>query len=170
MRNNAGCTLANGFSLWEKIYAQFSFVAMCIIGTVGILLVDWRWALPYVVIFGYGILGIVMRHLNCPRCPHLYVYNDCLQAPPKLSKWLVKKRKTHPFSGVEKALFYTIFTLIPTFPIYWLLPNPALLSAFLLMVGMWYLGQFFYFCRRCRVSDCPFNRAALAAGPASEGR
>ncbi len=170
MQSKSGCTLADGFNLWEKIYAQFSFLSMCVIGTIGILVVDWRWAMAYVVIFGYGILGIVMRHLTCPRCPHLYVYNDCLQASPKLALWLIKKRKTVPLSGIEKALFYTIFILIPTFPIYWLLSNPALLSAFLLTAGMWYLGQRLYFCKRCRVSDCPFNRAAFAVRRAAQGQ
>lgn len=77
MKDKIKCTFADGFNLWEKIYAQFSFIAMGITGTVGILLVDWRWILPYLFIFGYGIMGVVMRHLACPRCPHLYVYNDC---------------------------------------------------------------------------------------------
>ena len=158
MKNKNECTLANGFNLWEKIWAQFSFIAMGIIGTVGIALVDWRWALIYFFIYLYGILGVVMRHLMCPRCPHLHVYNDCLQAPPKLTLLLVKKRKTTPLSAFEKFLFYTYFFLIPTFPIYWLLSNPIVLGTFLIPASMWYLGQFLYFCRRCRVNECPFNR------------
>ena len=161
MKDKTECTLADGFNLWEKIFAQFSFFAMGIIGTVGIILVDWRWSLPYLFIYGYGIMGVVMRHLTCPRCPHLYEYNDCLQFPPKITMWLVKKRKTIPFSAFEKFLFYMIFILVPTFPIYWLLSNPILLSAFLITAAMWYSGQLFYFCTRCRVKECPFNRAAI---------
>jgi hypothetical protein len=154
------CALADGFSFREKLYAQFSFLAMGVTGAVGIALVDWRWVFPYLVIYMYGILGIVMRHLTCPRCPHLYVYGDCLQLSPKMAMWLVKERKTTPFSAIEKSLFYLIFLLVPTFPIYWLVENPILLSAFLVTVAMWYSGQFLYFCRRCRVTECPFNRAA----------
>lgn len=161
MKNKSDCTIANGFKLWEKIYAQFSFVALGIIGTVGILLVDWRWVLPYLLIYVYGILGIVMRHLTCPRCPHLHVYNDCLQFPAKISRWLVKEKKTSPFSTLEKLLFYTILFLIPTYPIYWLISNKKLLILFLLLVVMWYSGQFLYFCKRCRVYDCPFNRVTV---------
>ena len=161
MKVKSACTLADGFNLLEKIYAQFSFIAMGIIGTIGIVLVDWRWILPYLFIFYYGILGIVMRHLTCPRCQHLHVYNDCLQFPPKITIWLVKKRKTTPFSAFEKLLFYMIFILIPTFPIYWLLSTPILLSAFIITASMWYLGQFLYFCKRCRNKECPFNRAML---------
>jgi hypothetical protein len=162
MKDKNECILIEGFNIWQKIYAQFSFIAMGIIGSVGIALVDWRWALLYLFIYLYGIMGVVMRHLVCPRCPHLHVYNDCLQAPPKLSLWLIKKIKTTPLSVFEKFLFYMYFILVPAFPIYWLLSNPILLIAFLIPASMWYLGQFFYFCKRCRLNECPFNRAASA--------
>lgn len=161
MKDKSECTLANGFKFWEKIYAQFSFIATGVIGITGILVVDWRWVLPYLLIYVYGILGIVMRHLTCPRCPHLHEYNNCLQFPPKISRWFVKEKKTSPFSTLEKLLFYMIFILIPTYPIYWLISNRILLIAFLLMVVMWYSGQFLYFCKRCRVYACPFNRVTL---------
>jgi hypothetical protein len=161
MKDNINCSLAEGFSLWEKIYAQFSFIAMSVIGTVGIVLVDWPWILPYIFINWYGIPGIVMRHLACPRCPHLYKYGDCLQFHPKVTRKIVKKRKTTPFNGLEKFLFYMIFILIPVYPIYWLLFNKLLLIVFLISAVMWYSGQFLYFCKRCRVYDCPFNRATL---------
>ena len=161
MNEEIKCSLAEGFSLWEKIYAQFSFITMGVIGTVGIVLADWPWSLPYIVIIWYGVPGIIMRHLTCPRCPHLYKYGDCLQLTPKVTKWLIKKQKTTPFSALEKLLFYMIFILVPTYPIYWLISNKILLIVFLLMVGMWYSGQFLYFCKRCRVYDCPFNRVTL---------
>ena len=159
MTGKAECTLATGFRPWEKIWAQGSFLGMGILGTVGIALVDWRWAFPYLVIYAYGIMGVVMRHLVCPRCPHLFVYNDCLQAPVPITKWLVKEQKTTPFNAVEKFLFHTVFLLIPIFPIYWMVSKPLLLVAFLLLAAMWYGSQYFYFCRRCRVEQCPSNRA-----------
>ena len=159
MNPKSECTLADGFTIREKIYAQFSFLAMGATGAAGIILVDWRWVQPYIVIYAYGILDIVMRHLTCPRCPHLYVYGDCLQASPKLTMWLVKERKTTPFSLLEKFLFYAVFILIPVFPLYWLVENPILLGAFLITAAMWYSGQLLYFCKRCRVRECPFNRA-----------
>ena len=159
MNDNKKCSLAEGFSIGQKIWAQASFIAMSIIGTYGIVLGDWRWALLYFFIFWYGIMGVVMRHLVCPRCPHLHVYNDCLQAPAKLTLWLMKERVTTPLSTLEKFLFYTYFIFVPFFPIYWLMSNPMLLGAFLIPTGMWYLGQFLYFCKRCRVDVCPFNRA-----------
>lgn len=156
------CTLAGGFSLGEKLYAQVSFIAMGVIGTVGISLESWPWVLPYVFIFWYGIPGIVMRHLVCSRCPHLYQYSDCLQLHPKLTRWLVKKPKSTPFSTPEKYLFLFIFILIPTYPLYWLSSKPILLIAFIITAAMWYAGQFLYFCKTCRVQDCPFNRVKIA--------
>jgi hypothetical protein len=134
---------------------------MGVLGTVGILLEDWIWTAPYIVFYWYGIPGIVMRHLNCPRCPHLHEYGDCLQAPASLARFLVKKRKVHAFSVLERGLFYSIFILIPVYPIYWLRSDLALLVPFLLMAVMWYCGQFFYFCRKCRVRECPFNRVPV---------
>ena len=43
MSDHINCSLAEGFSLWEKIYAQVSFTGMGVIGTIGIILTDWVW-------------------------------------------------------------------------------------------------------------------------------
>ena len=161
MKSASECPLADGFSVWEKAYAQLSFFTMGIAGTAGISLADWRWVSPYLLIYWYGIPGIIMRHLNCPRCPHLQEYDDCLQFPPTLTKRIVKRRKTTPFSKVELVLFWLIALLIPAYPIYWLRMQPLLLGTFLLSAGLWYGGQLLYFCKRCRVEVCPFNRAKL---------
>ncbi len=161
MRTQATCRLAEEFSVWEKLYAQLSFTTMGIVGTVGIVRADWPWLLPYLVVYWYGVPGIVMRHLSCPRCPHLHTYRDCLQCPPKLTKWLVKRRKATPFSRTETWGFYFIFLFIPTYPIYWLVSQPVLLTAFVLAASMWYVGQFARFCRRCRNEVCPFNRSTV---------
>jgi hypothetical protein len=91
MKYSINCSLAEGFSLWEKIYAQVSFIGMGFLGTIGIILTDWVWVIPYVLIYWYGIPGIVQRHLTCPRCPHLYKYGDCLQLHPILTKWFIKR-------------------------------------------------------------------------------
>lgn len=155
------CFLAGKFKLWEKIYAQVCFFGIGIIGTVGIILVDWFWVFPYIFIIWYGIPGIVQRHLVCPRCPHLHEYGDCIQLHPSITKRLIKKRKTGPFTALEKFLFYTIFILIPIYPIYWLLRNKLLLVGFIICAIGWYSGQFFYFCKRCRVKVCPFNRVTI---------
>ncbi|UCG62546.1 MAG: hypothetical protein JSV52_04470 [Candidatus Zixiibacteriota bacterium] len=158
MNESKAPPLTGKFSIWEKIYAQGSFAAMGVAGAVGIILEDWIWAIPYALIGGYGIPGIVMRHLTCPRCPHLHVYGDCLQAPPSMTKWLIKRQKTHPFGSAEKFLLFLIAVLIPAYPLYWLWSNKWLLAIFLVSTIMWYSGQVFYFCKRCRVKECPLNR------------
>ena len=131
MKGRAECRLSDGFKVWEKIYALSSFGSIVTLGAVGISLVDWRWALAYLFIALYGIFGVVMRRLVCPRCPHLHMYNDCLQFPPGVVKRLVKERKETPFSSLERGLFYAYFTFLPLFPIYWLAASPILLIAFL---------------------------------------
>jgi hypothetical protein len=160
VREETECPLAQGFSVLEKAYAQVSFAVIGVAGTLGIVIADWPWVLPYLVIYWYGVPGIVMRHLVCPRCPHLHVYGDCLQAPASITRWLIKERRTSPLSTTEKLLFYAVFGLIPTYPLFWLVSNKILLGAFLIGVGAWYSGQFLYFCKRCRVYDCPFNRVS----------
>lgn len=158
-----GCRLAVGFSSGEKAFAQISFLVMGVAGTAGIVMADWPWVLPYLAIFWYGVPGIVMRRLVCPRCPHLHDFGDCLQAPVKVTRWLCGPKKTGPLSKVERVVFLGIFFLIPTYPIFWLLSNVVLLAAFLTGAFMWYSGQFLYFCRRCRVHACPFNRVPVAS-------
>ena len=162
MEDKPNCEFACGFRLREKLYAQFTFITMGILGTIGIILEDWIWVVPYVLIYWYGIPGVVMRHLNCPRCPHLHEHGDCLQAPVTLTRFLAKGRKTTPYSAFEKFLFYSIFILIPVYPVYWLWSRPMLLALFLLLAVMWYAAQFYYFCKRCRLTDCPFNRVSVA--------
>jgi hypothetical protein len=161
MNREPECTLAEGFSVWEKAWAQLSFAAMGVLGTVGIVLTDWPWVLPYIVIYWYGVPGIVMRHIVCPRCPHLHVYGDCLQAPASLTRWLSKERKATSLTSFEKFLFYGIFILIPVYPLFWLVSYMGLLVGFVVAAGAWYSGQFLHFCRQCRVYDCPFNRVPL---------
>ena len=51
MKATPECRLADGFETWERIYAQLSFIAIGIIGTVGVALVDWRGALAYAFIY-----------------------------------------------------------------------------------------------------------------------
>ena len=156
--------LARGFTTGQKAYAQVTFFAMAIAGTAGIALADPRWLAPYVFICWYGIPGIVMRHLSCPRCAHLYCYGDCLQFPARWTRWLVKKPKSEPFSRLERAAFYAIFILLPAYPLYWLMSQPVLLTVFVAAAIAWYLGQLAYFCKRCRVTTCPFNRSPCRNG------
>ena len=157
-QTSSTCHLANGFSLGEKIYAQVTFFTMGIAGTVAIALADWRWIFPYLVIYWYGIPGVVMRHLVCPRCPHLHVYGDCLQLHPKLTRLLIVGRKSSPFTRTERFLFLAILILIPIYPLPWIRHFPYLLIPFLAAAILWYSGQLLYFCRRCRLKECPLKR------------
>jgi hypothetical protein len=157
------CTLSDGFRLWEKLVAQTSFFGFTLAGCIGLLLADWRWAIPYLVVFVYGVPGIVMRYLSCPRCPHLFQFGDCLQLPPRIARWLVKAPTNAPFSTAERAMFWFIFLFLPLYPLPWLLAQPLVLAVFVIAAATWYLSQLLYFCRRCRVQACPFNRVPLSS-------
>jgi hypothetical protein len=76
-----------------------------------------------------------------------------------MGKMVGKTQKSTPLSTGEKFLFWAIFILIPIYPIYWLISQPILLTIFCAAATAWYLGQWLYFCKRCRVKPCPFNRA-----------
>ena len=151
------CALSKGFSIKEKIFAQFSFFGILITGTIGIILSDPLFVVPYVIIAWYGVPGIIQRHIVCPRCPHLHQFGDCLQLPTQLTRMLIKKPKEPKFNPWEKIVFLSIFILIPAYPLYWLLDTPVLLILFIISNAFWYGGQFLYFCKRCRIYDCPFN-------------
>ena len=160
-KNNKLPYLACDFSLKEQIYAQVTFHGWWFSGFLGIVMQNWKWAVLYFFIVAFGILGVVQRHLTCPRCPHLFEYGACLQLPPKITKLLIKEKKDIPLSLNEKILFISVFALITIFPIYWLRNNTIALAGFILFGSMWYLGQFLYFCKRCRVSSCPLNRTKI---------
>lgn len=159
MTDHNSCKLANGFSIGEKIFAQLTFNLFWITGFIAIWQDNIYGALAYAAIVLFGIFGVVMRHLVCPRCPHLYKFGDCLQAPPALSKWLVKRPTTAPMSQGQKALFVLVFLAITFFPQYWLWGKPFYFALFWVFCGAWYAGQLWRFCKHCRVSSCPLNRA-----------
>lgn len=163
MNQHGQCTLADRFSLWQKLYAQSTFFTFIIAASIGIARADWPWLLPYALVCWYGVPGIVMRYLSCPRCAHLHRYGDCLQFPPRWAEWLVKEWKTTPFSAGERLMFQFIFAFLPLYPIYWLLQQPVLLAVFGISGAMWYFGQWLYFCKRCRVEACPYNRAPVGS-------
>lgn len=162
MPQNEHC-LAKGFTIPQKIYAQITFNVFWITGIVAIWQSSVIWALVYFALVVIAIPGLVQRHLVCPRCPHLYQYNDCLQVPAAVTKALVKKPTAMPLGNTEKALFVLAFAVITIFPQYWLWHQPTLLIVFWLSCGGWYAAQLLYFCKRCRVSSCPFCRAEAQA-------
>ena len=161
MSSTKAWCLAHGFTLKEKIFAQTTFFGMLIVGTIGILRVDMFYVLPYIFFAWYGIPGIIQRHIVCPRCPHLLEHGDCLQFPSFITRQLIKKQKEPGFSLKEKGGFIFIMVMIPLYPLFWLSHNLLLLVLFLFFAGLWYSGQLFYFCKKCRVKHCPFNRTII---------
>jgi hypothetical protein len=165
-RRRTACTLATGFSLREKLYAQATFQVTVLTGIIGIVRADPVWVVPYVVLYGYLLPGVVMRHLLCTRCPHLHVYYDCLQFPPSWARRLVKRRKATRLSVRERWLVAVVMVAFVVYPLLWLRSQPLLFAVFATSALSWYLGQRLSFCRRCRSTSCPFNQVPRHLRPA----
>jgi hypothetical protein len=162
------CALATGFSLREKLYAQVTFQVTVLVGIIGIARADPVWVVPYLVLYGYLLPGVVMRHVLCSRCPHLHVYHDCLQFPPSWAKRLVKRRKATPLSVRERWVVAVVMAAFAAYRLFWLRSQPLLLVLFVISALSWYLGQRLSFCRRCRIMSCPLNQVPRAS--AGQGR
>jgi len=159
------CRLSKGFSPWEKLWAQLSFNAMVFSGICRNRVLGM--ALACAISRFHRVRHTRHRHASpsLRQVSHLHVDNDCLQFPPEWTKWLVKERKTAPFSAAERWSSYLIFLLIPLYPLYWLRQQPVLLAVFVASGTMWYLGQWFYFCKRCgpgSVRSTGFRQAPLS--------
>lgn len=157
------CHLTEGFTLREKILVRISFAGLWLTGFIAIWPESIYWALGFMILVLYGVLGLMARYWVCPRCPHLHKYNDCLQMPPALMKRFVKKPTSTPMNKREKFLTVALFVLIPLFPQYWLIQKPLHFAVFWVFCGAWYLVLLMYFCKHCRVSSCPFNRTGINA-------
>ena len=155
------CRLADGFSVGEKIFAQLTFNAYWITGCIAIWQDSVFWSLVYAAMVAVGIFGLIVRHLVCPRCPHLYKYNDCLQAPKSWVKAIVKQPTNAPMTKGQKTVGAIALLLISFFPLIWLWDKPYYLAIFLVLCGAWWAGQVYHFCKHCRVASCPFNRTGI---------
>jgi hypothetical protein len=161
MSDHDSCKLAKGFTTGEKTFAQFFFNAFWITGFIAIWQDSVLWALAYAVLVAYGVFGLIVRHLVCPRCPHLYKYNDCLQAPKSWVKAIVKKPTSAHMTKGQKVLGAITLLTISLLPLIWLWDKPYYLAVYLVFCGAWWAGQVYHFCKQCRVSSCPFNRSGV---------
>jgi hypothetical protein len=84
-------------------------------------------------------------------------HNSCLQAPPILTKFIIKKYMQKPLKTYEKILFLAAIYGVFIFPMYWILKINYLIIPFLILGLMQYLGFYFHFCRTCFNSYCPQN-------------
>jgi len=105
-----------------------------------------------------GSFTLLMRYTVCARCPHLLTAGDCLFLPPSLAKKLVSTKHAGPLLPWERAIFFGAFLGAALFPVWFLLQEPALLGAFIVLMGGSFLGLLLHFCKECHTTVCPLNK------------
>ncbi|MFX1514139.1 MAG: hypothetical protein ACFFCQ_16300 [Promethearchaeota archaeon] len=145
-----------GFTFFEKLYAQLTFFGFVLAGIAAMAIEDLLFGVMYLFFALIGIIFIVMRYLTCPRCDQLRKHSDCLQLPVFLTKRIISGYNDEPFTLVEKIIFLIVFALLIIIPQYWLIQIPILFVIFWVCCLLWYIGQFFYFCKTCNIDSCPF--------------
>ena len=154
--------------LWSMLLGVLPVVVACFAIANSPLL----WMLGYLVVMlllGVAEVGCLCRH--CPyyrQQPGITVHCRFMWGP---TKWF--KPKPGALSSLDKAILYSFFVLAFSFPLYWLIQQPALLVIYLWAIGImvWTLGR--YECTQCIHFGCPFNAAAKAdqsAHVAEDGR
>jgi hypothetical protein len=149
-------SLADRFSLVEKILMRIGFSGVLIIGACGIYLENITLGIIYTafIIFGQSVL---LSYCLCSHCPYPNKYSDCLFVPARLIKKSYKFR-SGPMSILEKIGFIIMIVGVVVIPQYWLLKNYVILAIFWVFCLPTYAGLVFYECKRCRHFVCPFNR------------
>jgi hypothetical protein len=145
------------FTLMEKIYAQFTFNAGVLVAAYGLFLNNTILGISYLL---YSYIGIIllMRYTVCPRCPHLYVANDCVQLHTSIAKIIVSPTRKGSLNVFEKVLFVIVLYGILIMPIYWIASNAIILILFLFFYGGQLLGLHLHFCQGCQNRSCILNR------------
>lgn len=157
MNDRGACGKVERFGFWEKTIVRLTFFLAILVGAYGMWPAGPGLALGYLayVLAAYILL---MRYTVCARCPHLFRAGDCLFIPAPLAKTFIAPRSgrlnTWEFAVVTAAPLGTVFI-----PLYWLVAQPLMLAAFLLLS----LGCVIFLMRRicsrkCLVRVCPLNR------------
>ncbi|MBI5263150.1 MAG: hypothetical protein HY852_15170 [Bradyrhizobium sp.] len=149
------------FSLLEQVWMQASFHGFTILGAIAI----WRTSpLLSVSYYGFVIIGVVygIMHLwVCPRCPHIKFHNACVQAPPFLTKWIIRKNVTSPLTRAERIGTNVVLYAVVLMPIFWVLKSEYLAIPYFTFALMHYPAYYLHFCQKCLNIQCPHRTLAV---------
>ena len=159
---NQGCKIYR-FTFRDKLLGQLVLNAGVLIGACGMYLADPWLALGYLA-WVYGGLVLVTRYTVCPRCPHLHEADSCLFMPVGFARRVISNSRSGPLGAGEKLILYAVFGGMALIPVYWLLPHPWLLGAYVLAQAAMILTFSRYLCRVCQNEICPLNKSKIAAG------
>ncbi len=158
--NRRTCTLIDRFSLTERIVMRSGWLGFMAVAIFGIAKQDPLWAWAY---GAWGLLGFALAVLPgiCAHCPYPTEHATCLFMPPGLVK------KFYPYQGPEitatgKIAAFIALSGMVVPPLFWLIDDPVLLIAFLVLCLPVLAAFPLYYCRRCRNSGCPMNKARFS--------
>ncbi len=159
--------LIERFSLLEKILMRIGFYGFIIIGAYGIYSVSITGGLIYTCFAIFGFIFVVLYCL-CAHCPYPYKYSTCLFLPSGLVKKLYKFRSER-MSISDKIGWIIMMAGLVMIPQYWLLENHVVLTIFWILCLPTLVSISFYYCRRCRHFDCPFNSVRMKSESKDQG-
>jgi hypothetical protein len=146
---------AGKFSLLEQIWMQVSFNGIVILGTIAIFFASPLLSIGYVLFVIFGVVFCIMHLWICPRCPHIKEHNACVQAPPFLTKRIIRKNVTRPLNTVEKIGNIVVLYGVVLLPAYWVIKSEYLVIPYLILALMHYPAYYLHFCKKCLFIGCP---------------
>jgi len=114
------------------------------------------WFIAYLIV-GAGLITVVMR-VFCSHCPHYTTGGRTLRC---MFFWGVPKlfrERPGPLAWWEKALTLAAAAVLLLLPVPGLLEQPALLTLYVLSLGVFLLSVRRHECVRCSYTHCPSNR------------
>lgn len=143
------------FSTCQKICMRTCLYGFFVTGVVGVFSADIFCGIAYLVFA--AVAGIAALNCFCAHCPYPVNHDTCLAMPPALLR-CVTTQKPDPLSAAEKCVFILSLAAILLIPQYWLIRRPLLLALYWLFCLPTFFVFPFYFCKRCRFGNCPFNQ------------
>ncbi len=158
---NPTCDLIDRFTLKEKVVMRSGVLGLVAVGAGSIYLQNPLVAGLYLVGSLVSAIVVLLPGL-CAHCPYPSHFSTCLFLPAGLlNRWYPYRGPQMSVAGKLAVAAVTI-GIVAT-PQYWLIANRALLIVFWLL-ALPVLAAFpLHYCRRCRHSGCPLNRATADA-------
>lgn len=146
------------FTFREKIFCQFTFNAGVLVAAYGLFLNAYWLGLVY-LLYSYIGIFLLLRYTICPRCPHLFKANDCVNLSAPVMKMIVSSKRKGPLNRYEKIIFVLVLYGVFILPIYWIASKSIILITFLILYGSHLLALHVHFCPNCSNKICMQNKS-----------
>ena len=159
MENAPTCGWIDRFTWQQKALMRTGWFGFMAVGVWGIFLQDPLWALLYLIYGAAGFVLVVLPGL-CSHCPYPSRFSTCLFLPAGLVA------RFYPYRGPQmspagKAAVAVVMVGMVVIPQFWLISSKGLLLLFWLLAVPVIAAFPLHYCRRCRHTGCPMNRALI---------